>query len=95
MRGRFCAETAVSSNSRLQLVTSGLTSILLVVLGTVHLQFWGALVAVSLWSLLEIGSSCPGYSLVIMWLTSPGVLVSIRQLTGCGLEHYLQPLRNS
>lgn len=29
-----------------QLVTSGLTSIPLVVLGTVHLQFWGALVAV-------------------------------------------------
>ena len=31
------------SNSHLQLVISGLTSIIWVVLGTVNLQFWGAL----------------------------------------------------
>ena len=42
------------------------------------------------------GSSRPGYSPIIMWLTSPpGVLVSIRQLTGYGSEYYLQPLRES
>ena len=36
------------------------------------------------------GSSCPEYSLVIMYLTSPpGVLVSVRQLTGYGSEYYL------
>ena len=36
------------------------------------------------------GSSCPGYRLVIMQLTfPPGVLVSIRQLTGYGSEYCL------
>ena len=38
--------------------------------------------AVDFWN---CGSSCPGCSLVIVWLTSPpGVSVSIRQLTGYG-----------
>ena len=36
-----------------QLVISGLASIILVVLGTVNLQFWGALVPVSLQSILR------------------------------------------
>ena len=40
------------------------------------------------------GSSCPWNSLVIMMLISPpGVLVSVRQFTGYGSEYYLQPLR--
>ena len=37
------------------------------------------------------GSLCHGYSLLIMYLTSPpgGVSVSVRQLTGCSSEYYL------
>ena len=37
-----------------KLVVSGLTSIILIVLGTVNLQFWGALVPISSWSILRI-----------------------------------------
>ena len=49
-----CRNSTVISNSHLQLVTSGLTSIILVVSGTVNLQFWGALVPISLQSVLRI-----------------------------------------
>ena len=45
--------TAVS-NSHLPLVISGLTSILLAVLGTLNLHFQGALVPISLQSILGI-----------------------------------------
>ena len=49
------AETAQSSLTVLfTLVVSHLTSIILVVLGTVSLRFWGALVPISLWSALRI-----------------------------------------
>ena len=49
------AETADSSlNSHLQLVISGLTGIILDVSGPVYLQFQGALVPISLWSVLGI-----------------------------------------
>ena len=37
-----------------KLVISGLTSIILVVLGTVNLQFRGALTPISLWPILRI-----------------------------------------
>ena len=44
----------VISNSHLQLVMSCLTNIILVVSGTVNLQFLGVLAPVSLWSILGI-----------------------------------------
>ena len=52
--GVTCRNSIVISNSHLQLVISGLTSIILVALGTVNLQFWGALVPISLQSVLRI-----------------------------------------
>ena len=68
-----------------------MTSIILVVLGTVNLQFHGTLVPISLQSSLEIMAA---EVLGIVWssiqLTSPpGVLVSIRQLTRYGSEYHL------
>ena len=70
------------------LVTSGLTSIILIVLGTVNHQFQGSFVSISLRSILRI-LAAHGYSLLIM-LTSPlGVLAFIRPLTGYGSEYYL------
>ena len=49
------AETAQSSLTVIfKLIISGLTSIILVVLGTVTLQFWGALVPIYLQSILRI-----------------------------------------
>ena len=52
--GKFHVERAVISNSHLQLVISGLTSIILVALGTVNLQLQDALVPMSLRSILGI-----------------------------------------
>ena len=49
-----CRNSTVISNSHLQLVISGLTSIIWVVLGTVTLHFQGAFVPISLWSGLRI-----------------------------------------
>ena len=50
-----------------KLVISGLTSVILIVLGTVNLQFQGPFVPISLWPVLgNCGRNCPGYSLVIM-----------------------------
>ena len=49
-----CRNSIVSSNDHLQLVFSGLTSIILVVLGTINFQFQDALVPISLRSLLRI-----------------------------------------
>ena len=74
-RGVTCRNSTVISNSHLQLVIRGLTSSILVALGMVNLQFWGCtcshFFAVNS---LNCGSSNPGYSLVIMSLTSiPGV----------------------
>ena len=83
------AETAQSSLTVIfNLVPSGLTSIILIVLGTVNLQFQGSFVSISLRSILRIVAA-HGYSLLIM-LTSPlGVLAFIRLLTGYGSEYYL------
>ena len=52
--GATCRNSRVISNSHPQLVISGLTSIILDVLGPVYLQFQGALVPISLWSVLGI-----------------------------------------
>ena len=69
----------------------GLTSIILIVLGTVSLQFWGPFVPTSLWSVLRIvaahvlgtvWSTCS-------WLFHLAFLVSTSQLTGYGSEYYL------
>ena len=49
--------STVISNSHLQLVTSGLTSIILVVLGSVNLWFQGALIPISLHSVLGIAAA--------------------------------------
>ena len=46
--------TCRNSTVIFKLVISGLTSIILVVLGTVNLQFWGALVPISLGTFLGI-----------------------------------------
>ena len=80
------AETTQSSRTVFfKLIISGLTSIILVVLDTVSLQFWGPFVPISLWSILGIVVT---RVLGIMQLTfPPGVLVSIRQLTGHGSEY--------
>ena len=54
-RGQLQAETAqLAWTVIFKLVVSGLTSIILIVLGTVNLQFWGALVPISSWSILRI-----------------------------------------
>ena len=54
-RGRLHAETAQTSLTVIfKVVISGLASIILVVLGTVNLQFWGGLVPISLQSVLRI-----------------------------------------
>ena len=50
----ICRNSTVISNSHVQLVISGLTSIILVALGTVNLQFRGALVPISLQPVLRI-----------------------------------------
>ena len=87
------AETAQSSLTVIcKSVVSGLTSIILVVLGVYSLSSvpWSICSHFFAVSSQNCGSSSPGYSLVIMQLTSPpGVLVSIRQLTGYGSEYYL------
>ena len=85
------AETAPPSLTIIfRLVISGLTSIILVVLGTINLQFQGPFVPISLCPTQNCGGSCPGYSLVIMWLTfPPGIPVPVRQLPGYGSEYYL------
>ena len=76
-----------------KLIIGGLTSVILVVLGTVNLQFQGLFVPISLRPVLKIVAACIMGMVVIMQLTSPpGVLVPIRQLRGCGSEDYLQPL---
>ena len=53
VRGRVtCRNSIVISNSHLQLVISGITSIFLVILGTVNVQFRAALVPIYLRSIL-------------------------------------------
>ena len=77
-KGLHAETTQLSLIVIFQLVISGLTSILLVVLGTVNLQFQGPFIPISLRPVLGIVAA---YVLVIKQLTSlPGVLVSMRQL---------------
>ena len=52
--GVTCRNSIVISNSHLQLFISGITSIILVILGTVNVQFQGAGVPISLQSILII-----------------------------------------
>ena len=67
-----CRNNIVISNSHLQSVISGLTSIILVVLGTVNHHFQGALVPISLPSILGIvAAQVLGTVWVIMSLTFP------------------------
>ena len=90
--GGLYAETAQSSLTVIfKLVPGSLTSVILVALGAVNDQFQVLFFPYFSEANSEnCGSSCPEYSLVIMYLTSPpGVLVSVRQLTGYGSEYYL------
>ena len=70
-----------------RLVINCLTSITLIVLGTINLQFQ-PFIPIAVWSAQNCGSSFLGYSLIIMQLTSPpDVLEVIRQLTGYDSEY--------
>ena len=74
-----------------KLIVGGLTSIILVILGIVNLQFQDPFVPISLKPVLRMWQ-------LMSWVLSghhPGVLVTIGQLTGCGSEYYLQPLRKN
>ena len=95
-RRRLHAETAQSALTvTFRLVISRLTSV--VWLSTAHLQFRGPLVHISLRPALGIVAA---YVLGTVWSSRsqfllPGVLVSIRQLTGCGSEYYWWPSRKN
>ena len=89
-----CRNGTVISNSRLQIGHQWSDWHHLGCLDTVHRQ--------SVCSHLFVvgsrncGSSCPGSDVAIVCSTSPpGVLVSIRRLTRCGSEYYLQLLRRN
>ena len=70
-------------------VVSGLTSIILIVLGPVNFQFRGVPVPTSLWSILRtVAAQVLGMDIMRLTLP-PGVSVSIRQLTGYGSEYSL------
>ena len=62
VEGVTCRNSTVISNRRLQLVISGLTSIILVVLATAYLQFQGAVVPISLQSFSELWQPKPTYT---------------------------------
>ena len=95
-KGLHAEATQLSLVVIFRLVVSGLTSIILVVLGTVNLQFQGPFVPVSLRPVLGIVAAHVLGSLVFKQLTSPpGALVSLRQLTEYGSEYYLEPWRRS
>ena len=51
----------------LNLVISGLTSFILVVLGTVNLQFQGLFVSVSLRPILKIVAACVMATVIALW----------------------------
>ena len=76
----------------------GLTSIILIVLSTVNIQFQGPFVAISLRPVLRIMAA---YVMVIVWSSCSqlhylvGLSVYTRQLTGYGSEYCLQPLRRN
>ena len=74
----------------LKLVIGGLTSVILIVLGTINLQFQGWFVPISrdqfseLWQLM---SRLQSRHYIVFYLV--GVSIPIRQLTGYGSEYYL------
>ena len=72
-----------------KLVIGGLTSVILVILGTVNLQFQGLFVPISLRPVLRIVAA---HVLGSVWshvVNFTCCSVSVRQLTGCGSEYYL------
>ena len=76
----------------LKLVFSGLTSVLLIVLMTMKLQFQGHFAPMFFWPILEIVAA---YVVTTVWslriiMSPPGGGFSI-----CGPEYYLQPLRRN
>ena len=88
------AETAQSAlTSILKLVISGLTSVMMIVLCTVNLQFQGLFVSISLRLVLRIMGA---YVMLTVWSSSTaivnfhlvGVSVSIRQITRYSSEYY-------
>ena len=88
---RLCVETAESAVTViLKLVIGGLTSVILIVLSTVTLQFQGWFVSISrgqfseLWQFMSWLQS--GHH-VVLYLEE--FSVPIRQLTGYGSEYYL------
>ena len=87
------AETAQSALRVILKLFIGLTRVILIILNTVNLHFQDQFVPVSLKLILRIVCPCYGYSLsgrhVVNFLYLMGVSVSIRQLTGYGLEYYL------
>ena len=74
----------------LKLAIGGLTSVILIVLGTINLQFQGWFVPISrdqfseLWQLM---SRLQSRHYIVFYLV--GVSIPIRQLTGYGSEYYL------
>ena len=92
------AETAQSALTVIfKFVVDGLTSVILIVLGTVNLQSQGPFVPISLRPVLGIViAHVLGTVLLIKQLTfPPGVLVPKRQLRGYCSKYYLQPSRKN
>ena len=86
-RGRgLHAETAQSALTALKLVIGGLTSIILIVLSTVNLQFHGQFVPISLKPILGLVAA---NVMAANFFHVVEVSVPIRQLTGYGSEYYL------
>ena len=71
-----------------RLVIGGPTSVILRVLGTVNLQFWGQFVCISWGQFLELWPLLSWHR-VVNFFHLVEASVSIRQLTGCGSESYL------
>ena len=87
------AETAQSAlRVILKLVICGLISTILIVLGTVYLQFQSWSVPISLRPVLRTVASPITAAVWSSWsyfLHLVGVSVSVRQLARCGLEYHL------
>ena len=95
VEARLCAEAAQSALTIiLKLVISGLTSVMMIVLSIVNLQFRGLCVSISLRLVLRIMAA---YVMLAVWSSSTavvnfhlvGVSVPIRQLTRYSSEYYL------
>ena len=77
-RGATCRNSIVISNSHFQTVISGLASFILVVLGSVNLQFLGPFVSISLQPIIKIVAV---HVLSIVW--SSGHLVNFSTWCFC------------